>query len=313
MSADPYNITLQAEERFARTGLDSLSLAEESMHKQRSRDLAVNLGDGNSKYFYRLLRARHAHSFISQITDAEGNTFSEPQGIAAVLVSYFSNLLGPTVDMHQPDLSYISPSNYVSDEDAESLKLPVAVSEIEEVIKASNPNKAPGPDGFNAHFFKVFWPIIGNDVCEAITDFFKHGQMLNRSKASFIVLVPKSEYATSPDKFRPISLTNELYKIISRILVHRLKPIIGKLLSPMQSSFIPGRSIADNILVAQDLIHNFHLSRGTPRMCVKIDLAKAYDSVVLEFLEAALRCLRFPVLGIHFPLRGESGKFGHGN
>ena len=78
MSADPYNITLQAEERFARTGLDSLSLAEESMHRQRSRDLAVNLGDGSSKYFYRLLRARHAHSFISQITDAEGNTFSEP-------------------------------------------------------------------------------------------------------------------------------------------------------------------------------------------------------------------------------------------
>ena len=95
--------------------------------------------------------------------------------------------------------------------------------------------------------------------------------------------------------------------------MHRLKPVIGKLLSPMQSAFIPGRSIADNILVAQDLNHNFHLSRGTPRMCVKIDMAKAYDSVVLEFLEAALRCFRFPVLGIHFPLRGESGKFGHGN
>lgn len=215
--------------------------------------------------------------------------------------------------MHLPDLSYIGPSNYVSDEDAESLKLPVAVSEIEEVIKASNPNKAPGPDGFNAHFFKVFWPIIGNDVCEAVTDFFKLGQMLNRLKAAFIVLVPKSENATSPEKFQPISLTNELYKIISRILVHRLKPVIGNLLSPMQSAFIPGRSIADNILVAQDLNHNFHLSRGTPRMCVKIDLAKAYDSVVLEFLEAALRCFRFPVMGIHFPLRGESGKYGHGN
>ncbi|RKH55377.1 hypothetical protein D7X96_39335, partial [Corallococcus interemptor] len=69
--------------------------------------------------------------------------------------------------------------------------------------------------------------------------------MLNRLKAAFIVLVPKSENATSPEKFQPISLTNELYKIISRILVHRLKPVIGNLLSPMQSAFIPGRSIAD--------------------------------------------------------------------
>lgn len=56
------------------------------MYKQRSRDLAVNLGDGNSKYFYQLMRTRHAHSFISQIIDMEGNTFSDPQGIAAVFV-----------------------------------------------------------------------------------------------------------------------------------------------------------------------------------------------------------------------------------
>ena len=175
-----------------------------------------------------------------------------------------------------------------------SLTLPVPISEIEEVIKAENPNKAPGPDGFNAHFFKVFWPIIGNDVCEAITDFFQHSLLLNQVKSTFIVLVPKSENASSPDKFRPISLTNELYKIISRILVHRLRSIIGKILSLMQSAFIPGRSIADNILLAQDLIHNFHLLRGPSRMCVKIDLAKAYDSVRLDFLEAALKCLQFP-------------------
>lgn len=85
--------------------------------------------------------------------------------------------------------------------------------------------------------------------------------------------------------------------------MHRLKPVIGKFLSPMQSAFIPGRSIADNILVAQDLIHNLHLLRETPRMCVKIDLAKAYDSVRLEFLEAALKCLRFPAHFIKLIMR----------
>lgn len=121
--------------------------------------------------------------------------------------------------------------------------------------------------------------------------------MLNRLKATFIVLVPQSENAASPDKLRPISLTNELYKIISRLLVNRLKPIIAKLVGPMQLAFIPGRSIADNILVAQDLIHNFHLSRGCPRMCSKIDLAKAYDRVRWDFLEAVVLSMRFP---IHF-------------
>lgn len=55
------------------------------------------------------------------------------------------------------------------------------------------------------------------DVCASIKDFFKHGSMLQQLKNTFIVLVPKSENASSSDKFRPISLTDELYKIISRI------------------------------------------------------------------------------------------------
>lgn len=51
-----------------------------------------------------------------------------------------------------------------------------------------------------------------------------------------------------PSSYNPISLTNELYKIISYILVHKLKPIIGRLVGPMQSTFIPRKSIAGTIL-----------------------------------------------------------------
>lgn len=93
---------------------------------------------------------------------------------------------------------------------------------------------------------------------------------------------------------RPIALTNELYKIIICIMVNRLKIIIAKIVRQMQSAFILGRSITDNILFAQDLIHHFHLNQGTPRMCITLDLAKTYNSVEWDFLEVALRCPRFP-------------------
>lgn len=109
------------------------------------------------------------------------------------------------------------------------------------------------------------------------------------------MLIPKGDICPSPVKFRPISLTNELYEIISCILVHRLKPIIAKIVRPMQLAFIPGISIANNILLAQDLIHNFHLNRGISRIRFKIDLAKAHDSVGWDFLEAALHCMHSPL------------------
>lgn len=75
--------------------------------------------------------------------------------------------------------------------------------------------------------------------------------------------------------------------------MNRLKPIVRKIVGPMQSAFFPGRSITDNILLAQDLIHNFHLNRGNSRMCIKLDLAKAYDSVRWGFLEASLQVVHF--------------------
>ena len=77
---------------------------------------------------------------------------------------------------------------------------PVTIAEIEDVVKSANPNKAPSPDGFNAHFFKVCWPIIGKDVCASIMDFFTHGSMLKQLKHTFILLVPKSENANSPEQ-----------------------------------------------------------------------------------------------------------------
>ncbi|XXG82825.1 hypothetical protein AAC387_Pa10g0712 [Persea americana] len=277
------------------------------MYKQRARDLAVNLGDSNTKYFYRLMKKRQSHAYISQITDVDDTIYIDSSGIAVVFVSHFQRILGPDIQNQSPDLSHITPHGVLTDGDALALMRPVTVAEIEDVVKSANPHKALGPDGFNAHFFKVCWPIIGKDVCVSIMDFFTHGSMLKQLKNTFIVLVPKSENASTPDKYRPIALTNELYKIISRILVKRLKPFIAKLVGPMQFAFVPGRSIADNILLAQDLLYNFHLEKGCPRMCIKLDLAKAYDSVRWDFLEAVLRSFRFPEMIIKLLMECVSG------
>lgn len=57
-------------------------------------------------------------------------------------------------------------------EEAQHLRRPVHMEEIIQAIQAGNPNKAPGPDGFNAHFFKLCWSIVGYDVSAAISDFF---------------------------------------------------------------------------------------------------------------------------------------------
>lgn len=73
----------------------------------------------------------------------------------------------------------MEPTGKVSTEEAESLLKPVSIAEIKNSVLYANPHKAPSPDGFNAHLYKVCWPIIGADVCMAIQDFFCSGSLLS--------------------------------------------------------------------------------------------------------------------------------------
>lgn len=94
--------------------------------------------------------------------------------------------------------------------------------------------KAPGPDGFPALFYKQLWPTIGNDVIKAVNSFFSRGSMHKEVNASLIVLIPKISNPTSVNHFRPISLCNVVYKIISKLLVDKIRPLLDKMISPTQ-------------------------------------------------------------------------------
>lgn len=116
---------------------------------------------------------------------------------------------------------------------------------------------------------------------------------LSRSSTPFFFLIPKSDNPKTPGDFRPISLINELYKIIVRIISYQLQKIMEKIINPCQSAFIPGRLISNNILLSHDLLKSYHFDKGPPRMCLKIDLSKAFNRVSLDFLENSMRYLNF--------------------
>ena len=103
----------------------------------------------------------------------------------------------------------------------------------------------------------------------AVRDFFSTGIMLEGVNSTSIVLIPKIPNPVRITDYRPISLCNVIYKVISKCLVNRMRPLLDDLISPEQSAFIPGRMITDNALVAFECIHHMKQEKDPQEVFVR--------------------------------------------
>lgn len=134
-------------------------------------------------------------------------------------------------------------------------------------------------------FYQRFWEVTTTNIIKMVKAVFGTNSFDTRLNQTHICLISKTERLREMTEFRPISLCNVIYKIISKILCSRLKKILRKLVSETQSAFVARRLISDNILLAEEA---FHALRTNP-MCkvkfvaIKTDMSKAYDRVEWNF------------------------------
>jgi hypothetical protein len=125
-------------------------------------------------------------------------------------------------------------------------------------------------------------------------DFFGNNRLLKEQNHTFIALIPKQLGPSSVNQFRPISLCNIIYKIISKILANRFKSQLHRFISPYQSAFVPSRNIQDNSIMAHKLFNVINSKKGRGGlMAIKIDMEKAFDRMEWSFILAILSKLGF--------------------
>ena len=231
---------------------------------------------------------------ISRISDEAGNWISNEDDIKNLIQFHFSNLFAGNDSSDYSHLIDLIPKKVTDNMNSLLLK-PISIQEVKAAVFSLGGSKAAGPDGIPGSFYQKSWDIIKLDLFRAVQSFFTSGHMLRKWNETAIVLIPKVKTPESISQFRPISLINFSYKIISKVMVNRLKPIVNEIISPEQSAFVTGRLIQDNIIVAQEVFSFLKRKRRGKAFygALKLDMNKAYDRVNWSFLGAVLSKLGF--------------------
>ena len=167
--------------------------------------------------------------------------------------------------------------------------------DIKTALWSFKPFKAPGPDGLHAGFYQKFWPVVGEAVCKVVLEAFRSGSVPAYLNQTLLVMILKCQGPESIGNYRPISLCNTIYKLITKLIVLKIRPFLDQVISPLQSAFVPGRRGLDNMIIAQELIHTLSLKHGREGyMAIKIDLEKAYDRLEWNFVRDMLLLFKVP-------------------
>eukprot|EP00253_Pinus_taeda_P022800 PITA_22800 len=146
-----------------------------------------------------------------------------------------------------------------------------------------------------------FWNIIRENIPDrdqTIRGITRHIPKLVSKEDNFNLNRPVTEEevskdsAQTTDKYRPIVLCNVVYKIISKVVANRLKPLLPSLVSKEQSGFVEGRQILNNIIQAHEVVHTL-TSKRQAGMIMQLDIAKAYDKVNWIYIKKVLSTFGF--------------------
>jgi hypothetical protein len=278
MELEERNITqevLQQEEKLQRKWHQACR-EEENFWHQKSRCLWLEAGDKNTSYFHKQAEARKQFKKVSEI-QVQNQTITDFEGIKEVAVDAFETLYSET------QISTINPKDYplslvptlIQEDVNNKLTRAVHQQEIKEALDQMNPDKAPGPDGFTARFYQSSWDIIKSDLTKMIQKSQKCSKLGGGTNSSFLALIPKEKGAINFGRFRPISLCNTSYKILTKVIANRIKNILPGIIPENQGGFVKGRHIVDNIILVQEALHS-SIRRKDKGMIIKLDLANAF-------------------------------------
>lgn len=263
----------------------------------RSRAKWIEEGEKNSKYFSNLEKRNYVEKSMTYIETDDGMIISDPEKIREQVKIFYENLYSSReAELVNVDLSNVVNGPKLSSEQSDSVEGVISYKEALEALKVMKNNRSPGTDGYSTEFFKFFWIDLGVFLVRSFNYGFNTGQLSVTQRQGIITCIPKEGKSKKFLKnWRPITLLNTAYKIVSACIAQRLKSVLPHIIHEDQKGFLPGRFIGENHRMLYDLLVYTDLN-NIPGLLLLIDFEKAFDSVAWTFIEKCLDFFNFGVI-----------------
>ena len=255
-------------------------------------------GERSSKYFCNLENRHYTEKLIPKLKDDNGKEIYQLNEIMNEQKCFYERLYttrNPNMDEKSIDAFFPKNKNIntLSERESESLEADISQNECFNVLKNMKKGKSPGSDGFTVEFYLYFWNILKNFMIKSFQDSFNNELLSNSQRLGVITCLPKpgksKEYMKN---WRPISLLNVDYKILSGVISARIKQYLDKLISNCQKGFVSGRQIGECTRLVSDIISELK-NRKQTGLILLIDFEKAFDSLEWSFVDKTLSYFNF--------------------
>ncbi|XP_061373061.1 uncharacterized protein LOC133315448 [Gastrolobium bilobum] len=256
--------------------------------REKSRQKWIDDGDKNTRFYHLKTVLHRSSNKILKLKDELQQWIENPNELKQHVCQFYSQLFCEEITDKRWLVSEKSWPR-LSMSELNNMSITPTNQEIMKCVFSMGAFKAPGSDEFPAVFYQRQWNQIKGQVCKTVKDLWCTPKRIAEVNHTLLVLIPKTKRPESITQFRPISLCSVLYKILSKFIVGRLKPVMEKIISPSQVSLVPNRQIQDNIIIVQELVHSMSKMRGRKAfIAIKIDLVKAYERVSWQFMKKTL-------------------------
>ena len=281
----------------AKENLKELELKDLEAVKIRAKAQFLEEGERSTRYFYSLEKSRRADQTIRVLTKENLDTVSEPQDLLKETYSFYKTLFTAQPcdeDARKQFLNADIPK--LSDNARTSCEGLITEEELEKAVCSMENNKSPGIDGLTTNFYKHFWPILSKKLTSVYNHAFRTGTLAVSQRRGVISLLFKKGDRTQLKNWRPVTLLNTDYKILTKALANRLQQVLPLIIHTDQTASIKGRTINDNTRLLHDVVA-YANEKDVPLALISVDQLKAFDRVSHEFL---FQCLEHFGFGPNF-------------